>query len=85
MTSVKDSGAQSVEKRGKNIWGKNSPSDLGQIPGTDWRGMKMECWIGVREMEGLAGKLRCLICFLMLMNSFEQVIDSPGAVAPPSK
>ena len=85
MTSVKDSGAQSVEKRGKNIWGKNSPSDLGQIPGTDERVMKMESWIGVREMEGLAGKLRCLICFLMLINSFEQVTDSPGAVAPPSK
>ena len=45
----------------------------------------MESWIGVREMEGLAGKLRCLICFLMLINSFEQVTDSPGAVAPPSK
>ena len=38
----------------------------------------MESWIGVRGMEGLAGKLRCFICFLMLMNSFEQVTDSPG-------
>lgn len=62
LTSVKGSRGYSVEKREKNVQGKNSPSGLGQIPGVGWGGMKMESWIGMRD-RGTGWQAKVLVLF----------------------
>lgn len=59
-------GGHSVEKRREDVWGNNDSCGSGQIPAIDWRGMKLERWIGLREIEVLDWQAKVSVpCFIM--------------------
>ena len=78
LSSVKNNGGHSVEKRKEDVW-KNSPCGLGRIPAVDWRGMKMERWFGLREVEVPDWQVKVFVsCLIMSLIFLSRVLTVLG-------
>lgn len=73
------SGGHSVEKRKENVWANNSPCGLGQIPAVDWRRVKMEAWVRLRETEILDWQIKVFVlCLIMSLIFLSRVLTVLG-------
>lgn len=81
LSSVKNNEGHSVEKRKEDFWGNNNVCGLGLIPAVDRRGMKMERWFGLREVEvpGLNWQVKVFVpCFIMPLIFMSRVLTVLG-------